>query len=133
MKVNMDDECSRADILRQTTCHMIRFGFQARQRGYRYLREAILIACQEPETITAVTKCLYPEVAKRYNTTDKHVERAIRNTIETAWNGKESEPFKTLFEKSDKNKITRPTNKEVIAKIAGLIRSTMESDKRIGG
>lgn len=129
MKVNMDDECSRADILRQTTCHMIRLGFQARQRGYRYLREAVLIACQEPETLTAVTKCLYPEVAKRYNTTDKHVERAIRNTIETAWNGKESELFKTLFEKSYKNITTRPTNKEVIAKIAGLIRNTMESDK----
>lgn len=129
MKVNMDDECSRADILRQTTCHMIRLGFQARQQGYRYLREAVLIAYQEPETLTAVTKCLYPEVAKRYNTTDKHVERAIRNAIETAWNGKESEPFKTLFEKSYKNITTRPTNKEVIAKIAGLIRDTMESDK----
>lgn len=129
MKVNMDDECSRADILRQTTCHMIRLGFQARQRGYRYLREAVLIAYQEPETLTAVTKCLYPEVAKRYNTTDKHVERAIRNAIETAWNGKESEPFKTLFEKSYKNITTRPTNKEVRAKIAGLIRDTMESDK----
>lgn len=129
MKVNMDDECSRADILRQTTCHMIRLGFQARQRGYRYLREAVLIVYQEPETLTAVTKCLYPEVAKRYNTTDKHVERAIRNAIETAWNGKESEPFKTLFEKSYKNITTRPTNKEVIAKIAGLIRDTMESDK----
>lgn len=129
MKVNMDDECSRADILRQTTFHMIRLGFQARQQGYRYLREAVLIACQEPETLTAVTKCLYPEVAKRYNTTDKHVERAIRNTVETAWNGKESEPFKTLFEKSYKNITTRPTNKEVIAKIAGLIRNTMESDK----
>lgn len=129
MKVNMDDECSRADILRQTTCHMIRLGFQARQRGYRYLREAVLIAYQEPETLTAVTKCLYPEVTKRYNTTDKHVERAIRNAIETAWNGKESEPFKTLFEKSYKNITTRPTNKEVIAKIAGLIRDTMESDK----
>ena len=121
MKVNMDDECSRADILRQTTCHMIRLGFQARQRGYRYLREAVLIAYQEPETLTAVTKCLYPEVAKRYNTTDKHVERAIRNTIETAWNEKESETFKTLFEKSYGNRTTRPTNTEVIAKIAGLI------------
>lgn len=129
MKVNMDDACSRVIILRQTTCHMIKLGFQARQRGYRYLREAVLIACQEPETLTAVTKCLYPEVAKRYNTTDKHVERAIRSAIETAWNGEKSEPFKTLFEKSDRNKTTRPTNKKVIAKIAGLVKDTMESDK----
>ena len=100
---------------------MIRFGFRARQKGYRYLREAILIACQEPETLTAVTKRLYPEVAKRYNTTDKQVERAIRNAIETAWNAEESESFKTLFEKSYNNRTTRPTNTEVIAKIAGLI------------
>jgi len=108
---------------------MIKLGFQARQRGYRYLREAVLIVCQEPETLTAVTKCLYPEVAKRYNTTDKHVERAIRNAIETAWNGEKSESFKILFEKSDRNKTTRPTNKEVIAKIARLVKNTIESDK----
>ncbi len=118
----MDDECSRADILRQTTYHMIKFGFQARQKGYRYLREAVLIAYLEPETLTAITKRLYPEVAKRFNTTDKRVERAIRNTIETAWNKKEHETLKTLFEKSYGDGTTRPTNTEVIAKIAELIQ-----------
>ena len=86
-----------------------------------YAAYAVSLCVEQPDRLLLVTKWLYPEVAKRYNTTDKHVERAIRNTIETAWNEKESETFKTLFEKSYGNRTTRPTNTEVIAKIAGLI------------
>ena len=78
-------EEARVAILKEATSQLLQLGFLARQRGYRYLREAILVACQEPETITSVTKLLYPEVARRFNTTDKQVERAIRNSIETAW------------------------------------------------
>lgn len=38
-------------------------------KGYQYLREAILIAVRDMDVINAVTKVLYPEVAKRFNTT----------------------------------------------------------------
>ena len=33
-----------------------------------------------------VTKVLYPEIARNYNTTSSRVERAIRHAIEVAWN-----------------------------------------------
>ena len=123
----MGDECSRIDIYRRTTYHMVKCGFQARQKGYRYLREAVWIAYQEPEVLGSVTKRLYPEVAKRFNTTDKQVERAIRNTIETAWTKGEPETLKTFFKDIYGDGTIRPTNTEVIKEMVGSFRNTMES------
>ena len=37
------------------------------------------------ELLSAVTKELYPSIAKKYNTTASRVERAIRHAIEVAW------------------------------------------------
>lgn len=127
IKVNVGDECSRADIYRRTTYHMVKCGFQARQKGYRYLREAIWIAYQEPEVLASVTKRLYPEVAKRFNATDKQVERAIRSTIETAWTKGDPETLKTVFEEIYGDGTVRPTNTEVIGKIVRMFRNTEES------
>ena len=127
MKVNMGDECSRVNIYRRTTYHMVKCGFQARQKGYRYLREAVWIAYQEPEVLGSVTKRLYPEVAKRFNTTDKQVERAIRNAIETAWTKGEPETLKTFFKDIYGDGTIRPTNTEVIEKMVRSFRNTMES------
>ncbi|MDE5698226.1 MAG: sporulation initiation factor Spo0A C-terminal domain-containing protein [Lachnospiraceae bacterium] len=123
----MGDECSRVNIYKRTTYLMLKCGFQARQKGYRYLREAVWIACQEPEVLTSVTKCLYPEVAKRFSTTDKQVERAIRNAIETAWTNGEPEILKDFFKEIYGDGTIRPTNTEVIEKMVGSFRNTMES------
>lgn len=113
----MDDECSRVSVFRRTTYHMVKCGFQARQKGYRYLREAVCIAYYEPEVLASVTKRLYPEVAKRFDTTDKQVERAIRNAIETAWTNGNPETLKEIFQGVYKDDTTRPTNTEVIEKL----------------
>lgn len=108
------EETERVAILGDTTYRLLRLGFQARQIGYRYLREAVLVVCQNPDAITGVTKILYPEVAKRFDTTDKQVERAIRNAIETAWVKGNREAWRELSETfADQNDV-RPTNTEVI-------------------
>ena len=44
-------------------------GVPAHIKGYQYLREAIIITVEDMEVINAVTKVLYPEVAKRFSTT----------------------------------------------------------------
>ena len=59
-------------------------GVPAHIKGYQYLREAIMIAVQDMDVINAVTKVLYPEVARKFNTTPSRVERAIRHAIEVA-------------------------------------------------
>lgn len=104
---------------------MLKCGFQARQKGYRYLREAVWIAYQEPEVLTSVTKCLYPEVAKRFHTTDTQVEGAIRNAIETAWCSGDPEALKAFFKELYGDGTIRPTNTEVIEKMVGFFRNTV--------
>ena len=69
----------------QVTAIIHEVGVPAHIKGYQYLREAIIIAVNDMDVINAVTKVLYPEVAKRFNTTPSRVERAIRHAIEVAW------------------------------------------------
>ena len=44
-------------------------GVPAHIKGYQYLREAIVIAVNDMDVINAITKVLYPQVAKTFGTT----------------------------------------------------------------
>lgn len=111
----------RVGTLKSITYLLLRLGFQARQKGYRYLREAVCIACQKPESINSVTKLVYPEVANRFNTTSMQVERAIRTTIETAWKDGDKEVLQNVFGDLYKQGNTRPTNTAVIERLAAAV------------
>ena len=99
-------------------------GVPAHIKGYQYLREAIMITVRDMDVINAVTKILYPEVAKRYATTPSRVERAIRHTIEVAWDRGDLETLQKYFGYTVSNAKGKPTNSEFIAMIAD--RLTLE-------
>ncbi len=93
-------------------------GVPAHIKGYHYLREAILIVVNDMDTINAVTKVLYPEVAKKFNTTPSRVERAIRHAIEVAWDRGDIEVLQKFFGYTVSGIKGKPTNSEFIAMIA---------------
>ena len=93
-------------------------GVPAHIKGYQYLREAIMIAVADMDVINAVTKILYPEVAKRFGTTASRVERAIRHAIEVAWDRGDLETLQKYFGYTVSNAKGKPTNSEFIAMIA---------------
>ncbi len=97
-------------------------GVPAHIKGYQYLREAIIIAVEDMEVINAVTKILYPEVAKRFNTTASRVERAIRHAIEVAWDRGDLETLQKYFGYTVSNAKGKPTNSEFIAMIADKLQ-----------
>ncbi len=97
-------------------------GVPAHIKGYQYLREAILIAVDDMEVINAVTKILYPEVAKRFGTTASRVERAIRHAIEVAWDRGDLETLQKYFGYTVSNAKGKPTNSEFIAMIADRLQ-----------
>ena len=97
-------------------------GVPAHIKGYQYLREAIMIAVEDMEVINAVTKVLYPEVAKRYGTTASRVERAIRHAIEVAWDRGDLETLQKYFGYTVSNAKGKPTNSEFIAMIADRLQ-----------
>lgn len=105
-------------------------GVPAHIKGYQYLREAIIIAVKDMEVINAVTKVLYPAVAKRFNTTPSRVERAIRHAIEVAWDRGDLETLQKYFGYTVSNAKGKPTNSEFIALIAdGLMLENGDADE----
>ena len=109
-------------IYRTSLYVFLTIGIPAHIKGYQYLREAILIAVNDMDVINAVTKVLYPEVARRYNTTPSRVERAVRHAIETAWDRGDLETLQRYFGYTVSNTKGKPTNSEFIAMIADRIR-----------
>ena len=106
----------------QVTAIIHEVGVPAHIKGYQYLREAIIIAVNDMDVINAVTKVLYPEVAKRFNTTPSRVERAIRHAIEVAWDRGDLETLQRFFGYTVSNAKGKPTNSEFIAMISDRIR-----------
>ena len=109
----------RASALKNLVTSVIHeIGVPAHIKGYQYLREAIMIAVDDMEVINAVTKVLYPAVAKRFGTTPSRVERAIRHAIEVAWDRGDLETLQKYFGYTVSNAKGKPTNSEFIAMIA---------------
>ena len=113
------DELTVTEILHQ-------IGVPAHIKGYQFLRDAILLTMDEPEYINAVTKRLYPEIAKRNLTTASRVERAIRHAIEVAWDRGDVDTLNSYFGYTIHTMRGKPTNSEFIA----MISDKMRLDKR---
>jgi len=97
-------------------------GVPAHIKGYQYMRDAIMMAVQDREIISAVTKRLYPELAKTHKTTPSRVERAIRHAIEVAWNRGKVDTINDLFGYTINTRKGKPTNSEFIAMVADTLR-----------
>ncbi|EIA28299.1 Spo0A-like protein [Candidatus Arthromitus sp. SFB-4] len=74
------------------------------------------------ELLSAVTKELYPSIARKYNTTSSRVERAIRHAIEVAWSRGQVESINKIFGYTIHNEKGKPTNSEFIAMVADRLR-----------
>lgn len=97
-------------------------GVPAHIKGYHYLRESIKLCVSDQEMINAVTKLLYPEVARIYKTTPSRVERAIRHAIEVAWDRGDVDVLDSYFGFTIHNGRGKPTNSEFIAMLSDKLR-----------
>lgn len=105
---------------------MLDMGMPVHLRGYHYMRTAVVMAVEDMKVVGSVTKLLYPEVARRYNTTNGKVERAIRNAIEISWERGNRHTFEKMFGYCKESGQGRPTNSEYIAAIADSVKVRMQ-------
>lgn len=110
------------DLETEITSIIHEIGVPAHIKGYMYLREAITMVVNDMELLSAVTKELYPSIAKKYNTTASRVERAIRHAIEVVWGRGQVDAINKLFGYTVHNEKGKPTNSEFIAIIADKLR-----------
>lgn len=112
-------ELTISDILRH-------IGVPAHIKGYQYLRKSIELCINDPEMLQAVTKLLYPAVAKTFSTTPSRVERAIRHAIEVAWDRGDVDILSSYFGYTIQSNRGKPTNSEFIAMVSDRIRLSMD-------
>ena len=97
-------------------------GVPSHIKGYQYIREGIITLYNKPEVIGGITKELYPDIAKKFDTTVSRVERAIRHAIDVSWNRGNWDLMEEIFGHSVDIDKAKPTNSEFIVTIADKLR-----------
>ncbi len=120
-------QTSQTSIESMVTGIIHEIGVPAHIKGYQYLREAIIIAVEDMDVINAITKVLYPQVAKTFGTTPSRVERAIRHAIEVAWDRGDLDTLQRFFGYTVSNTKGKPTNSEFIALIADKLQLQLKA------
>lgn len=106
---------------------IIKLGTPLKLKGFHYLRSSILKTISDPECVESITKWLYPDMAKKFKTTESKIERSIRNAVEIGWERGCVEFQQELFGYSRLDGNIRPTNSEFIAMIADKLRLELKT------
>ena len=91
---------------------LLNLNISTKRKGFRCLETAISLYEKHPGQ--SVTKVLYPEVAKLHNCHWRHIERSIRNAIESAWDHRDAAVWEYYFPGTSK----RPSNAAFLARLA---------------
>ena len=94
---------------------LFKAGVPAHLKGYHYLKTGIQLVLENPEKIHSITKTLYPEIAKKYDTAPTRVERAIRHAIEYTFDHAAPDAIEEFFGNSVSYRTGKPTNGHFIA------------------
>ena len=94
---------------------LISLGVSTKHRGYVYLREAILLAADEP--LQSVTKVIYPTVAGLCGCEPTQVERSIRTAIDSAWKKRDEQIWSQFFQPDSAGVLPHPSNGVFISQL----------------
>ena len=108
-------------------------GMPANLLGYQYFRFAIYAALRSPEILRAITKKLYPQVAREFHATATGVERAMRHAIEVVWNRGNIEILEKYFGYTVDPNRGKPTNSEFVTLIVDKLTLDMQLDTNKNG
>ena len=65
----------------QVTRVLIALGFSPKNIGFHYIRRALVLTVQDPSLLELITKNLYPELAKQFDTKSMDIELSMRFAI----------------------------------------------------
>ena len=92
-------------------------GVTANYTGFFHMAYAVSLCVEQPDRLLLVTKWLYPEVAKQYNTNWKAVERNIRTVSCIIW-----QENRSLLEELAHRRLERkPQNAQMLAILASSL------------
>lgn len=118
-------QSSHPDPRTQVSNLLLALGVPTKLRGYGYLREAVLLMCQDPDQ--SLTKELYPAVAELCGCASTHVERSIRSAIAAAWGHRDEHLWRMFFAADETGEIPRPTNGAFISRLADSMQTEISA------
>ncbi|MBR6472109.1 MAG: sporulation initiation factor Spo0A C-terminal domain-containing protein [Firmicutes bacterium] len=90
-------------------------------KGYKYLKEAILMLCDEDISYNSFTKNIYPLIAEKHNTTAQNIEKNIRFAIRKIYDSNTPEELEKYLGKTSII-YTNPSNVKFITYCAEKLR-----------
>ena len=69
-------------------------------KGYRYLKDAILMLCDENHECNSFTKNIYPVIAEKYGSTSQNIEKNIRSAVMKIYEVNSKEDLEKVLGKS---------------------------------
>ena len=111
-------ELDDRQINKMVVYHLHNLSIPVDYKGYKFIREGLVMAFKNPTIIERITKDFYPTLAKKYKTTTKNVEHMIRYVIEVSWNQADPETLKAYFE----NYQERPSNRVFLARLLEILQ-----------
>lgn len=128
IEVNNEHCDTASSTYEEVTSFLHEIGMPAHIKGYYYMRDAILMGIEDINVLQAITKTLYPDIAKTHHTTPSRVERALRHSIEVCWNKGNMEELNRIFGYTVDSYKGKPTNSEFIALIVDRFRLKYRSN-----
>ena len=103
-------------------------GTPAHIKGHGFIITGLTLLVDTPDAINAMTKELYPFIAKHHKTTSSRVERAIRHAVEVTWDRGDLDVLARYFGNTVRMDKGKPTNSEFMAQLAIYIRQKMKKE-----
>lgn len=128
----LEIEISDVELEIRIAEHLRWLGVPAHVKGYTYAKDAILLGLKDKDSFSSITNILYPEIAKKNQTTASRVERAIRHGIESAWIKGTLDAKEKIFGDTISEQKGRPTNAQFLYTMVDYITLQLKKEgKRI--
>jgi two-component system response regulator (stage 0 sporulation protein A) len=115
-------------LQRQVTEVLQALGVPPHIKGFLFLKEAVILVCEDETHLMRITKSLYPSIAERYDSTPQRVERSIRNAVELTFERGNVDWIAQFFKMVTPLHGGRITNGEFVAYIAHYVTSELEKN-----
>ena len=102
-------------------------GVTSNYSGYRQTVAAVLLAMEQPEALSLISKRIYPEVAKQFDSNWRSIERNIRTVLTRVWDDNALQL--SLLACAELTK--RPTTAQFIRILAQAAQNRLAADELI--
>lgn len=98
---------------------LVEMGIRTSQQGFRFLRTGVELLMEDPNQM--LTKQLYPDIARRHNTSAGNVEKAIRTAVGSAWKRRRDDVWRRYFAPSRNGEIPKPTSGQFLMQLTDAL------------